>query len=46
MAQCQDNVTEWDMRPDLPVGQHYKVTLSAQSQVGVSHDVTLYVARM
>ena len=31
LAQCQDNVTEWDIRswcswPDFPVGKHYKVT--------------------
>ena len=30
LAQCEDNVTEWDIRswcwpPDLPVGQHYEV---------------------
>ena len=33
LAQSQDNVTEWDIRPwcwwpVLPVGQHYKVTIS------------------
>ena len=33
LAQCQDNMTEWDIgsccwRPDFPVGQCYKVTMS------------------
>ena len=31
LTQCQDNVTEWDIRywqPGFPVGQHYKVTMS------------------
>ena len=34
LAQSQDNVMEWDIRswcqwPDFPVGQHYKITMSA-----------------
>ena len=38
LAQGQDNVTEWDigsccLQPHFPVGQYYKVTMSAQSQV-------------
>ena len=29
LAQCQDNVTKWDVRAIFPVGQHYKLTMSA-----------------
>ena len=33
LAQFQDNVAEWDIgswwqRPDLPIGQYYKITMS------------------
>ena len=51
MAQCQNNVTEWDIGqwcwwPGFAVGQHYKVTMTALSQVGAHLDVTLDVAMM
>ena len=50
-AQCQGNVTEWDISswwcwPGLPVRQHYKVAMSVQSQVDTHPDITLNVARM
>ena len=39
-VQCQDNVTEWDIRslcsePGLPVGQHYPVAMSAHCHTSV-----------
>ena len=52
LAQCDDNVTVWDIGSwcqwsDLPVGQHYKVAISvcALSQVSTRTYVTLDVAR-
>ena len=47
-AQCQDNVTEWDIgswsqRPDFLAGQNYKVTISVTSWYP-HHDMTLDVA--
>ena len=41
LAQYQDNVTEWKIRPlywqsGLPVGQHYKVAMSAHRHKSVS----------
>ena len=46
LAQCQDNVTEWDIgawyqQPDFRVWQHYKVTMSVHCL-----DMTLAVVRM
>ena len=56
MAQCQDNLTEWNIKSwcwqdGLPVGQHYKIGMSVHchklvpSQVGTRRDMTLDVAR-
>ena len=38
-------MTEWEIRP-WAVGQHCKVVMSVQSQVGAHSDMTLEVARM
>ena len=51
LAQYQENVTEWDigllvLAAWFPVGQHYKVTMSVQSQVDTTPDMTLDVTRM
>ena len=52
LAQYQDDVTGWDIRswswqPDLPVGQHHKVSPEcALSQVGAHPDMTLHIARL
>ena len=40
LAQCQDNVVEWDIRslcwqPDFPVEQRYKANMSAHSHKSV-----------
>ena len=36
LAQCQDNVTEWDIRqPGLPVKHHYKVTVRVHGNKSV-----------
>ena len=48
-AQCQDHVTEWEIRswcwrPDFPVGQHYSHHECSLSQIGTRPDMTLDVA--
>ena len=50
LAQCQDNVTEWDIGlwcqwPDVPEGQHYEVAMSTLSRVDISTDVALDVCK-
>ena len=46
LGQCQDNVTEWDIRrPGFTIGQHYNVAISgALSHVDAHPDMTLDVA--
>ena len=54
LAQCKDNMTEWDIgsswwQPDFPVGQYYDVSMSrecALCQVGTHPNITLNVDRM
>ena len=52
LVQCQNNVTEWDIRswcwqPGLPVFQHYEIMMNVQSQVGThpGPDMTFDIAR-
>ena len=52
LAQCQDNVTEWDTRswwPGFPVRQHYKIGMRALSHKSVpdgpSPGMIIYAAR-
>ena len=50
LAQCQDNVTEWDIMSwclwvVLAVAQHQKVAMSAQLQAGTHSDMTIGVAK-
>ena len=47
LGQCQDNVSEWDIKswcygPGFPLGQHYEVVMSVHSHKAM----TLDVARM
>ena len=49
-AQCQNNVTEWcigswDQWHGILVGQHYKVVMTEQSQVGIRIEMNIEVAR-
>ena len=49
MTQCQDNMTEWDIRwPGFPGvgGSTIKVAMTELSQIGTHPDMTLDVARM